>query len=190
MDCVLCALNSEIMNFSRFASRCSRWWGRDKWPEEAAGAARRVTSALRIGCQWHHFIIQLHVCISASPFQGPPDLTQLLGAEGARPRVRAAVPTSEFGTAGGEQASPVVLELGKATVLGGQPGVMGLQQELKQNPYEICCRKRPGDWQMETTCNTTAELTTPKHTGGIAHGYNRMYGNSAETAHPQDPFFC
>lgn len=43
---------------------------------------------------------------------------------------------------------------------------------------------------METTWNATAELKTPMHTDGIAHGYSSAYGNSAKGAHQQYPFFC
>lgn len=130
MNCVLRALNSEIMNFRRFLLlSSSRWWGRDKWREGAAGAARRVTSALWIGCQWHHFIIQPHVCISASPSQGPPDLTQLLGAE--RQRVRAA---PDSGTTAGEQGPSACSGAGNGHGAGRPSRGHGLQQELKQNP--------------------------------------------------------
>lgn len=109
------------------------------------------------------------------PLPGPPGRTQLLGA---RPSRRA-----HLGTPGGERAPLELLELGR----GAQTGVMGLQQELQQNPSGICCRKRPEEWQMETTCNATAELATPMHRGGIAHGYSSVYGNSAKAAHHQDP---
>lgn len=46
MDYVLCALNSKIMSFSRFAPQHRRRWGRDKWWEGAASCVWHQASGL------------------------------------------------------------------------------------------------------------------------------------------------
>lgn len=101
MNCALCALNSQIINFKRFD------------PQQLLGVTkgqlcRRGPCAVGTGvpgpghhpadwtgCQWYRSVIQLHVCISASPFQGPPDPTRLQGRRSERRfEPGAAAPTS------------------------------------------------------------------------------------------------
>lgn len=75
MNRVPCAFNSQIIHFKRL--RPEQFLVVTKGQQESrgcsscsadTGAARHVTSPLLIGQQWHHFIIQLGACSSASPF--------------------------------------------------------------------------------------------------------------------------
>lgn len=213
VNCVLCALNSPTINFKRVDPQWFRAVRKGQLARRGCcsvgtGAARhRIT--LRIGCQWHQFIIQLCVCISASPFRGPPDLTQLRRVqrrEAARPRqhIRALTCPPHLGASLHESSSKMgrpdtslvkdgFLSWGKVVVW---LGVMALQQGTKNWSKTLTrfVAERPEDWRMETACNVT-QLTPPMHTHAIIHGYTTCMrsvqaGQIPPKTAPEDPFFC
>lgn len=129
MDCVLCALNSEIMSFSRFAPQHPWWWRRDNWREGAASCVSDIRPRDWLPVTSFYYSAW---CLHFSfPLWGPLDRTQLRGAQRR----------AHLGTAGGEQAPLGLLELGE----GAQPGSWAYSK-VKAQPFRNLLQKKT--WRL------------------------------------------
>lgn len=172
MDCVLCALNSEIMSFSRFAPHHSQWWGRP--------SGKRGLQA----CEWHQpsglaasdiillfslmFVFQLPPLRTSGPHTAPGS-----ASEPPCPPRNTRRRTGLSGASGAGKGSPT--------------RGPGLTARVTAKPFRNLFQKKT--WRVANGNHVQHNSRVSNTHAHRQNWYSSVCGNSAKTAHHQDPFY-